>query len=198
MFYFQKLLFILVTFAGLSTPIQYPLNLPGWENFAGCIQTSLGGECPDASCLLLFDINCGTYQCACNHFPDSASVVSSLAVSFCTDTTDIASATSLWSEFCAELLSPTVNSASTPTLETTTSYSSPALTGDTSIPASSGPSTPTTGPSSDGPTTGASSDSPTTSPSPDGLTKPAEIGTIIGTIIAFILLILAFIACARD
>jgi hypothetical protein len=83
--------------------ITDPSQWPGFSNLADCAQASIVGCYGCYTGVLGFGIDCSTWVCACDHFSAAMSVVSSVAVSRCTDSQDVAEATSVWNGFCAQL-----------------------------------------------------------------------------------------------
>ena len=102
---------LLLTFApALFTD---PSQLPGYSSLRDCSTYAFNGGINSP---LLSVIGCNDYTCACSHFADSASAVSSIATARCSTSAgpDVAAATSLWNAFCAQFLAEPTD-ATTPT-----------------------------------------------------------------------------------
>jgi hypothetical protein len=111
---------LLFSFSAFVSSIASPHDLPIYAKLHQCVQYALGGPgvpCFFNYCDLFSGIGCQSYICACNRFSNSANQVSSLAAKSCsrTDTSDIATATSFWKEFCLGLLATTPRVPLTPT-----------------------------------------------------------------------------------
>lgn len=97
------------------------IQWPGFNNMRTCAQLPFGclAGCPD----VYNQIGCSDVYCVCEHFSLEAPIVSSAASSYCSgNSQDIASATSIFNGFCAQLQvtvtgpqSPTATSANAPT-----------------------------------------------------------------------------------
>lgn len=86
---------------------------PGYDSMRDCAQTPFGCRigCPD----VWNQLGCHDWYCICGHFEQEFSFVSSAASSYCSgNQQDIASATSIFNAFCAQL-STTLTGPSAPT-----------------------------------------------------------------------------------
>jgi hypothetical protein len=90
-----------------------PEDMPNWENMNGCSQIMYLGATQ-----LINVLECGTWLCVCEHFPQAMSAAQSLASSYCgtSDTQDIASATSVLNALCYSI-SATVSEPAGPTTD---------------------------------------------------------------------------------
>ena len=95
-----------------------PSQWPGLNNLPICVQNVFGGclvDCVNGGGCIPCYVGCTDWTCACDQFPAAISAASSVAATGCsTFLTDIASATSVVSGFCGQLLAtPTGPSALT-------------------------------------------------------------------------------------
>jgi hypothetical protein len=114
--------FLLFSFLTFVSSITSPQDLPIYANLRACVQYALGGPgipCFFNYCDLFSGIGCQSYICACNQFSESRNEVSSLASKSCGTSSDIATATSIWKEFCLQLLATTPSVPLTPTIHPT-------------------------------------------------------------------------------
>ena len=75
---------------------------PGIQNLRSCVTCIFQvGFCNGYN--VLASLGCSTWGCVCDHFPDAVNIVSSSASAGCSNTQDIASATSVLNGFCAQL-----------------------------------------------------------------------------------------------
>jgi len=75
---------------------------PGITNLRSCVTCIFQvGFCNGYN--VLSSLGCSTWSCVCDHFPDAMNIVSSSASVGCSNTQDIASATSVLNGFCAQL-----------------------------------------------------------------------------------------------
>jgi hypothetical protein len=90
-----------------------PEDMPDWENLNGCSQIMYLGATQ-----LINVLECGTWLCVCEHFPQAMSAAQSLASSYCgpSDTQDIAAATSVLNALCSSI-SATVSEPAGPTTD---------------------------------------------------------------------------------
>jgi hypothetical protein len=91
-----------------------PQDMPDWENLNECSQIMY--ECCESQ--LINVVECQTWLCVCEHFPQAMAAAQSLASSYCgpSDTQDIAAATSVLNALCYSI-SATVSEPAGPTTD---------------------------------------------------------------------------------
>jgi hypothetical protein len=108
---------------------------PGWSSMRDCAKLPFGclAGCPD----IYNQLGCHDVYCVCDHFSLEFPIVSSAANNYCSgNSQDVASATSIFNAFCAQLRT-TVTGPQSPTVVPTSSPSLPSSTSSSSSPSSS-------------------------------------------------------------
>jgi len=159
---------LILTPALITDPSQWP----GFSDLAECAQASIVGCYGCYTGILVFGIDCSTWVCACDHFSAAMSEVSSVAASSCTNSQDVASATSVWNGFCAQL-------SATPTGPT-----APTQTGTTTSPVDTGTVMPSTTGSGGG----------NNGSGGNGLSKDARVGLAAGLGVGIPAIVIALLA----
>lgn len=85
---------------GFAQSISQPSQLSGWTDLSACVTNALVGNGYEEG--ITVNVGCQNYVCACDN-AGSGFVVSEMASLYCGDSSDGATAASVWHEFCSQL-----------------------------------------------------------------------------------------------